>query len=188
MAATDRPRVNARGDVWCNHCEHYLPAHRFRRHPSRPAWWPYCRDCTRVLDRQRARCIRGTPEWAAANADRLRRQRRQDAREQADRAAFVRDGIGILRRRGLTKAEIARLARVSHASLIVWERGERRPDPNVAARFGVLLRETAALPIGAEPAYRRRLPHPAYAGLVARVGPLVAAYPVRSTWGTRKRT
>lgn len=167
--------------MWCHHCASYLPALRFRRHPSRAAWWPYCRDCTRALDRKRARCIRGTPEWTAATADRIRRQRRQAAREQADRADFVRTGIGILRRRGFTKAEVARLAGVSFGALILWERGERRPDPNVAARFGVLLRETSALPIGTEPVFRRRLPHPAYAGLMARVGPLLAAYPMRAS-------
>ncbi len=181
-APKDRPRVNTRGDVWCFSCRQYLPSLRFRRHPSRPAWWSYCRDCTRAIDRQRTRCIPGTPEWRAATEGRVRRKRRQRARERRGRVFFVRDAILLLRRRGFTKTEVAKLAGVSLGSLLKWEGGETVPDPNVAERFVVVLRETGHLPAGPTPEARRRLPHPELPTLLARCGPLVAAFPVRSRW------
>jgi hypothetical protein len=61
-------------------------------------------------------------------------------------------------------------------------RGERAPTSAVVERFIVLLRETAHLPPGKEPAYRRRLPHPELDALLERCRPKVLAFPVRSRW------
>lgn len=177
-----RQRRNARGDVWCNHCQRYLPPGRFAPRPRRPhTFWAYCRECTRALDRLRARNIRGTPEQRAHVAQSVARKRRRRHAAQRERARFVQDAIAILRRRGLTKTDICRLAQVTFASLLRWERGGK-PDPNTAARFGVLLVETAHLPNGPTPAYRRRRPHPEAERLAARVVPQLAALPVRSRW------
>jgi len=177
-------RINARGDVWCNHCQRYLPTCSFRRHPSRPhTWWAYCVDCTRELDRLRWRGERR----ARHNAESPNRRRRRRASERSERRAFVAGAILTLRRRGLTKTDVSRLTGVSLGSILAAEQGGGRwgPTPHTAARFVVALRATAHLPTGAEPAYRRRLPLPGLAELVARVRPLMDAYPVRSRWRGR---
>ena len=175
-------RINARGDVLCTNCRSWLPAHRFRTktYPSRPVplFWPYCRDCTRELDRLR---------WCGerrerANQRRLVRQRQQQRYEQADRRRFVAQAIGLLRRRGLTKAEIVRLTSTSWTALFAWEWQSRTPTPNAAERFVIVLRETAHWPLTAEPVVRRRLPHPQLAALMARVEPQLGAVPLRSRW------
>jgi transcriptional regulator with XRE-family HTH domain len=178
-----RPRrYDGHGNVFCHHCKQYRAADHFTwmTSPSlnRPRYSAYCRDCARELDRLR---------WCGErrrrnNASRTARQRRQKDREYRERTAFVANAILTLRKRGLTKADICRLAQVSFSSLLLWERRDRRPLPNVAERFVVLLRATAELPEG-EPAYRRRLPHPAFDELLAATEGAIAALPVRNRWG-----
>ena len=179
-----RKRMNHRGDWLCLECRRYRHRDDFACPPSRQGLpWPWCRECVRVLDRWRPKYHRGTPEWHADLERRARQRRAQAQRERAERIHFVREAIAILRRRGLTKAEIVTLAGVSWSLLLAAERGQRLPDPNVARRFGILLWETRHLPTGDEPCFRRRLPHPELPALLARVGPQLAAYPVRSKWG-----
>ena len=176
-------RYNHRSDVWCNNCKHYLPAARFKRHPLRPhTYWAYCRECTRTLDRMRYRAKAKTAAGKAAQSARIERRRRERQLDQAERRRFVRDAIALLRQRGLTKSDIGRIARVSIGSLLDWERAKRRPDPSIADRFAVLLRETADLPLGATPSYRRRKPHPDLEVLIARCAPDLDRYPIRTAW------
>lgn len=181
-----RDRISARGEVWCFNCKTYLPGERFEwRHPpswTKGRWWPHCRECTRQLDRLRRRNIRGTPEWKADQERRDRQQRAQNRREREERIRFAQEAIAIVRRRGLTKSEIARVTQTSLPSLLQWERGSVRCDPNVAARLGELLLATTGWPLGAEPCYRRRLPHPELPALLSRMSPVVARYPVRTKW------
>lgn len=181
-------RYDARGHVWCNNCRQYLHADNFRRHPLRPhTYWSYCKECTRWIDRNRARSIRGTADWKKAVTDRVRRQRRQATQEQTERRKFVADAITLLGRRGLTRAEIARLCDTSHGSLIEWARSERRVTPQVASRFGGLLRLTHDFSMAAEPVRRRRLPHPEMPRLLAAMAPVLERYPVRNSWNSGKR-
>lgn len=181
------PRYNARGDVWCNHCRRYLPPDRFKRHPSRThTYWAYCRDCTRAMDRLRYRARVSTPEGRTEETGKnVARRRRRRLAERRERVDFVKNAIAALRTRGLTKAEICRLGGVSLGGLLAWERGDRCPDPPIAERFVVLLRETVQLPSSSAPAYRRRTPHPAMAELLARCVPQVAAIPVRTKWAPK---
>jgi hypothetical protein len=179
-------RYNARGDVWCNNCKRYRPREEFKRHPLRPhTFWAYCKDCTRVLDRLRYRAKARTSEGKAAQAARIERRRRSRESQQKSRAHFVQDAILLLRRRGLTKSEICRLAGVSFGNLLKWERREVRVSPNVASRMGVLLLETTGWPLVETPAYRRQSPHPRLDELVARCAEQVAQYPVRTRWANR---
>lgn len=172
-------RINAVGDVWCNACERYRDPLNFRRHPQRPhTWWAYCIDCTRELDRMRWRGERREK----SNQVRGERQKQQQANERRSRRFFVTNAIELLRKRGLTKAEICRLGGFTWTSLLAWERGERRVTSNACQRFVILLRETQHLPTGATPAYRRRLPIPGFDNLVERVTPLIGQYPLRSRW------
>ena len=92
------------------------------------------------------------------------------------------EAILLLRRRGFTKAEICKLAGVSFSTLLDWERKTRRVTPNGTGRLGLVLAATAHLPAGPEPCYRRRLPHPELAALLALLAPRLAAYPMRSRW------
>lgn len=176
------PRVNARGDLFCFHCQRYQHPSAFRlcSPPSwpRPRYLSYCRECEAALNRLRWRGERRERQLR----QRAERKRRQRQAQQRERREFVASAILILRRRGLTKMEIARLAGVSLQSLLRWERQQRRPDPSVAERFVILLRETAHLPLGDQPAYRRRRPHPELPALLARTGPQLARFPVRSKW------
>lgn len=179
-----RTRMNARGQWLCVNCGAYRERYDFKCPPSRKGLpWPYCRDCVRTLDRLRPKYWRGTPEWEKDQARRARQQRAQARRERAERIQFVANAIDLLRRRGLTKSEVARLAGLSVGAMGVWERGERLPDPNVARRLGILLVETRHLPVGETPCCRRRLPHPELPALMACVAPRLAAYPVRTRWG-----
>jgi hypothetical protein len=188
-APARRPRYNARGDVWCPAHDRgkgaFLQPHRFKRHPLRPhTYWAYCRDCTIEIDRLRYRAKSRTPEAQAQQRARTQRRAQQRKHRQRERRAFVAEAILLLRRRGLTKADICRLADVSFGGLLKWERDEVCPSPNVAARLSLLLRETAHLAAQPEPAYRRRTPHPETPALMARVAPRLAAYPLRSRWRT----
>jgi hypothetical protein len=180
-------RYNGHGAVWCFNCRQYLPAERFRW-ANPPSWkgkaryWSYCRECEQALDRLRLRNIRGTDAWQRDQERRGRQQRAQNRREREERIRFAQDAIGLLRRRGLTKSEIARLTATSLPNLLQWERGTVRCDPNVAARLGELLLATADWPLADEPAYRRRLPHPELPRLMARMAPVIREFPVRSRW------
>lgn len=176
-------RRNARGDVWCNACRHYLTPAAFKRHPSRPhTFWAYCRACTREIDRARGRAKRRTAEGQEEQRRAVARKARRRRAEQLERARFVAEAIALLLRRGFTKADICRLADVSWGSLLAWERAERRVTPAVAERFAILLRATSHVATGPEPCPRRRRPHPELPMLIERVAPLVAAHPVRSRW------
>lgn len=69
------PRVNARGEVWCNACQRYLPRDHFKPHPSRPgALWPYCTPCVRIKDRARYHKTKFRPDKAANAEERTRRK------------------------------------------------------------------------------------------------------------------
>jgi DNA-binding transcriptional regulator YiaG len=174
-----KPRTNNRGEIHCPNCAQYLPATMFRRHPQRPrCYWAYCIPCTRELDRLRWRGERREKH----NAARTKRQRRQHQAEAQERTRFVADAITLLRRRGFTKTEIARLTQTSLASLSDWQGGTRRPTPAIAARFRIVLLASGHLPLGA-PAYRRRKPHPAFAAIRAATADQVAAIHVRNAWG-----
>lgn len=177
-----RPRINQRGEVLCHNCDRYLPADHFRWMdcPSiaKPRFWSYCYDCTRQLDRLRWRGERRERN----NQTRIIRRRRQQAAERTERQHFVTTSIDLLRRRGFTKAEIAKLCGVSWTTLLSWERGERRVTMNGSRRIGIVVWETRYLKAGPEPCYRRRLPHPDLAMLLARIEPQLAPYPLRSRW------
>ena len=192
-------RYNARGEIRCSRCERYLSADHFKRHPSRPGtWWSYCRECTRVLDRERYARKTSTLDGALADLEK-RYARKERARKKTDeaRTRFVRDGIRSLVARGLTKAEIARLRGTTYGSLLKWERrsirhtpGRRPITPNVEERVAILLRHAAAiLPTpGTVPVTpRRRLPHPDYHHLLALCEPEMARYPLRNSWKNGKR-
>jgi DNA-binding transcriptional regulator YiaG len=178
------PRYNARGDVWCNRCERYLGAENFKRHPNRPGtYWAYCKPCTREIDRERYAKRTSTIEGAIAELDRKNQRKQRLTKERmAERRKFLKESILLLRRRGLTKAEIVRLTDTTFGNLLKWERGEmQRPTEAICRRFGVVVRATHGFPLG-EPAHRRRLPHPAMAELLAICMPQIEAIPVRNSW------
>lgn len=174
-------RYDARGRVWCTNCKQYLEADHFKRHPQRPhTFWSYCKDCTRVLDR-----LRWTGDRQRRhNESRTRRQKQRTSLELRERRDFVADAIRLLGRRGFTLTDVSKLAGVSLTSVYEWRDKARRVTPNAAERFAVVLRATAHLPNGDQPAYRRRRPHPELEGLIARLGPELARYPLRSRWGS----
>ncbi len=189
-SAIRHPRYNARGDVWCNRCQRYQGAENFKRHPSRPhTYWSYCKVCTREVDRARYAKKTSTLEGALeVLEDHNRSKRRRMQREFAGRRRFLVDSISLLRRRGLTKAEIVRLTDTTFGNLLKWERGEcLKPTKAVCERFAIVVRESGALPAG-EPVYRRRLPHPAMGELLARCLPLVEAVPIRNAWKNGRRS
>lgn len=176
---TRPPRFDGHGNVRCSACTRYRPGDEFGWPPSlkgRPT--SYCHGCQRILDRMRWRGERR----ARANAQRLIHQKRQQQGERQERIAVVQGAILTLRKRGLTKTDVARLADTTLQSLLFWERGDRAPTSAVVERFLIVLRETAHLPLGTEPAYRRRLPHPELDALLERCRPKVLAFPVRSRW------
>lgn len=176
-----RPRFDGHGNAWCHHCARYRAIEAFPTVATRPGPWPYCYDCRRDLDRLRWRGERR----AKLNRRRVENQRAQAAREDADRRAFVANAILVLRKRGLTKAEVARLAGTTMTSLLDWERRERRVTPNAAERFAALLRATRDWPIG-DPCWRRRTPHPRLAELAVAVASTLDARPLRSRWRGRE--
>lgn len=195
MTAEHRARVaesqrrrrlpDARGNLKCHHCTRWLPATMFRllSPPSfpRPRWESYCVCCRRELDRLR---------WAGERRETNNKARVVNQRKQQRAARQAKNDFGVaavltLRKRGLTKADIRRLLGVSWNALLAVEARRCRVTAPMAGRFVVALRETAHLPTGAEPAYRRRKPLPGFAELVARVRPLMDAYPLRSRWTGR---
>jgi hypothetical protein len=175
-------RRNARGDVWCNRCRRYLSPDRFTRHPQRPhTYWSYCRDCVHVIDRERYHRTKFRADKAAGAFERTRRKARRRDREHRERGRFVAGAIDTLRRRGFTKSEVARLARVSMSQLYGWLDFTQRPTPAIEARFGELLVATAHLPMGIPP-FRRRLPHPELERLLSATDGLEERYPTRDRW------
>jgi len=183
-------RFNAHGDIWCNRCEHYRDVTDFKRHPSRPGtYWSYCKPCTREIDRERYARRTSTLEGALADLEkRYQRKERQRQREFGARRRFLVESISLLRRRGLSKAEIARLTDTTFGNLLRWERGEcERPTKAVCDRFVVVVRETAHLPIGEPVRGHGRRPHPAMGELLARCLPQVEAIPVRNAWKNGRR-
>lgn len=172
-------RVNGSGLVRCSACRRWQDPSEYGYPPSlkgRPT--AYCHGCQRELDRMRWRGERR----AKGNADRVVRQRRERRGQKQERRSLVKGAILTIRRRGLTKAEICKLADIPFTTLLDLERGDRMPTPAMAERFVVVLGETAYLPLGKEPAFRRRLPHPDLDALIARCRPRVLAFPVRSRW------
>lgn len=181
-ATAKRPRYDGHGNAWCCNCQHYRAVEVFPPHPQKPGPWPYCVECRRAIDRGR---------WVGERRQRLNRRRVENQRKQAtrartERAEFVAGAILTLRRRGLTKSEIARLMATCLPSLLAWERRVRPPTPAIAGRIGIVLQETAHLSLGAEPCLRRRLPHPEWPELLARCRPRMAAFPVRTRWKQAK--
>jgi transcriptional regulator with XRE-family HTH domain len=182
-------RFNARGDCWCNHCKHYRPVEDFRRHPSRPGkLWSYCVPCTREIDRERyARKMRDYERALAEIERRTAAKRRQQARVFAERRRYLQESILLLRRRGLTKTEIARLTDTSLGNLLKWERGEiKKPTRAACDRYAIVVLATNGFLIG-EPVGRRRVPHPAMAELLAVCLPRVQAIPIRDSWKNGRR-
>ena len=185
-------RFNARGDVWCNKCQQYLPAHRFRfvSYPSmpKPKYWAYCNDCVRVIDRERY--AKATSTLAGAErvlADRYKRKEKYRKHELADRAAFVDMALDTLQRRGFTYADICKLMGTSHGTLIQWREHRVRIVANVAKRFGVILLATAHIPTGERVIKGRRKANPHLPGLIAHLEPELARYPLRNAWSSGKR-
>lgn len=178
------PRINGRGEVWCNNCRQYRPTSDFRRHPQRPhTWWAYCKPCTRELDRLRWRGDRRQ----RLNTQRIANQRRKRQVAFAERRRFLADTIDLLLRRGLTISEIGRLTGIGLSNIYKYQASEtRRPTEAVTARFEQLLRLTMDWPLG-EPARRRRIPHPEIPALTAAMASTIAAHPVRSSWKDGKR-
>jgi hypothetical protein len=172
-------RFNGSGLVRCSACERWQDPSEYG-YPSSLNGLPtaYCHGCQREIDRLRWRGERR----ATSNASRLVRQRKEQRGVRQERTRFVAGAILTLRRRGLTKAEIVKLAGISWTALLDLERRERTPTPAMAERFVVVLRETAYLPLSKEPVYRRRLPHPDLDALLARCRPRVLAFPLRSRW------
>lgn len=183
------PRYNSRGDVWCNRCQQYRSSLDFTPHPSRPGkLWSYCKACVRELDRERYRRKVSTLAGAEEELEKRNQRKRRHARaEDRARRDFVAASILLLRRRGLTKADISRLLDTSMGSVLEWERKARRVTPAVERRVGVVVRETMYLPVQDTPVYRRRLPHPDIERLMARCLPQVRAIPVRSRWHKHER-
>lgn len=181
-------RYNARGEVWCNYCQRYRHADTFKPHPSRPGkLWTYCRECTREIDRIRYRAKVSTPEGRrAVMAGRVERHRRLRQREVKDRSKFVESAVDTLLRRGFTLSEVARLAGFSVGIIYGWRYGK---TPSLAAenRLAIVLRETAHLPIGDIPTFRRRKPHPELAFLIKRLAPQLEPYPMRDSWRYGRR-
>jgi hypothetical protein len=173
------PRINGHGLVRCSACQRWQDRSEYGYPPSlkgRPT--AYCHTCQREIDRLRWRGERRE----LGNHRRVVQKRTERQGNRQERTRFVKNAILTLRRRGLTKAEIVKLADVTWPRLLVWERGDALPDPQVAKRFVVLLRETAYLPLAKEPVYRRRLPHPDFDTLMERCRPKVLAFPMRSRW------
>lgn len=178
-------RRNARGDVWCNHCERYLrpDAFRFVQYPSMPApkFWAYCIACTQEIDRDRYHRTKFRIDKAAGAFERTKRKAGRRKQEYRERTKFVTGAIDTLRRRGFTKSEVAKLARVSMTQLYGWNEGTQRPTPAIEARFGELLVATSRFPLGDRPV-RRRIPHPELAAILAATDGLDVRYPVRDRW------
>lgn len=177
-----RKRINAAGDVWCPRCRRYLPhdAFYFRRARNQP--YPYCKACDRAL--KKAREARYSEDrYLDYLRYRTTKRRKARASEHLERRRFVAGAIATLGRRGCTQAMIAALFGTSPATIGAWAKHTRLPVPNAAARFAVLLRETAHLPEGPEPVRRVR-PFAGFDELVARVRPKVLAFPIRSKWKT----
>jgi DNA-binding XRE family transcriptional regulator len=132
-----RPRIDARGDVWCHACRRYLMTTMFvRSEKGGSGWRSYCVPCEREMDRVRYR-LRTT------EIKRHAQRRRRD--EQAKRRELVSDAIKLLRRRGLSKADIARLIDAKRHSIPAWERGDRLPKPTTVKRIMDGLRATRHL-------------------------------------------
>lgn len=181
-------RYNARGEVWCNNCQRYLHGEAFKRHPSRPhTYWAYCIECTGVMDRMRYSAKVSTASGReAVQTSRNKARRRRRGQELRDRRKFVQEAIGLLLRRGLTKAEVCRLTGTSFGSVIAWEHADRNVCPQVAERFGALLGATSHLRTGSEPCRRRRQPHPELPQLSQIMSEVIDRYPVRSRWAGRE--
>lgn len=178
-------RYNARGHVWCNHCQKYLPPEDFKKHPSRPGtYWSYCKPCVRILDRKRYREATSTYEGAVRVLnDRLERKHRQKRQEQKERKEYVAYVIDQLRQRGFTKAEVARLAQISLPTLTKWAdpKTELHLMKPAELRMEILFNAVLDLPIvGYQD--RRRLPHPEYARIHAITHDDVKAFYLRNSW------
>jgi len=193
-AYTRHKRFNARGDVWCNYCQQYLPAHRFRfvSFPSlpKPKYWSYCKECTRLKDQERYR--QSTSTLASAEqvlAKRYERKKRLQTKVRSERVQFIDDAIHLLRLRGFTYADICKLMGCANGTLIQWRKHIGLPTLNTERRFGCILLATSHIPAGDAPASYRRLPNPHLPGLIQQLAPELAKYPLRNGWinGRRNR-
>lgn len=175
-------RTDGRGNVWCTNCKRYLPSYEFRRHYTYPdRWWPYCKPCTRELDR-----LRWTGERRERlNARRVGNKRRQSQGEFAQRRAELVSGISLLRRRGLTYTDIAVICGLHRANMTRWADGQiQRPTEAVVARIGELVALTIDWPLADTPIYGRRLPHPQRDELQRAMKSTIREHPVRNGWHT----
>jgi hypothetical protein len=190
-------RYNARGDVWCNRCQRYLPSDSFKRHPTRThTYWSYCKPCTREIDRERYARKFSNLETALMEQGRHNHRRRiRLAAQRRERLRNVQEMIRLLRARGLTKSEICRLGGFTMQSLLRWEvakvPSKRGISPNVEKRLGILVSAAIrVLPLPNETGilnYRRRLPHPDLPHLEAMCRDELARYPLRNSWINGKR-
>lgn len=182
-----RPRLRPDGWIWCPRGRHYLPLAAFSLHscPARKGRpHAYCRTCENQIRKERRFREESDPaRYAASLAYRSGKRRKDRQAEQMERRRFVANAITTLGRRGCTQSMIARLFDTTPATIGEWARRSRLPVPNAAARFALLLRETAHLPEGPEPV-RRIKPFAGFEELVARVRPKVLVFPIRSRWRT----
>lgn len=173
------PRYNGHGRVHCRACKQYLAPDSFawQTCPSlpKPRYNPYCRPCQRQMDRMRWRGERR----ATNNASRLVRQKRNKQRVARQQREFAAHLVKLLRRRGLTKSEIARLTGTHITSVMAWEHQARQVTPNAVSRLTVVVQATAHLPLAERGAYRRRLPHPELPALMRACRSRIETYPLR---------
>ena len=162
-------RLRDDGHVWCSRCKSFLPAEEFRPNKGK-RWDAYCRSCEREYQRgQKTR-------WGEANPDAydtmLARWREHGKQRNAERDARARKAweerrelVGLACRwllsRGFSRCEVARLARVSRASVGGWLRGEGALREAPVERVLLLWTIAGDLPPWeGKRAFHR--PHPAY--------------------------
>lgn len=161
-------RFDHRGRIWCPNCKAYQERDLFKEHPNRPGkYWAYCTPCTRVLDRIRYRYGGAQRKKEAFEARRESRRHKRQL-ELAERRKFVMDAFDILRRRGFSQADIARLIRADAGNLRVWAEGRRNVGPAVAKTFAAALYATKDYRIKATAAPMKSTgrPHPDMARLI----------------------
>lgn len=185
-----RPRINARGQVWCYCCAAYLPPSAFKPPVQYPSWkraryWAYCRECTQRKDRERWFRKFSDPEaWARERTRHNARKRARRKHEFTQRRNEIASGILLLRKRGLTMMDIATATGISFTSIHHLSRSQRtHPTRATAERIGALVALTVDWPQG-EPVYRRRRPHPRRGELTRAMAWTRKQWPVRNRWRT----
>lgn len=182
-------RYNARAEVWCNRCQQFRHADHFKRHPSRPhTYWSYCKDCTRIIDRERYARKTSTLEGAErVLAARYERKKRYQRRDRADRFKFLAESVDLLMRRGFTQADICRLTGISTGPFYAWRKREHMPSRNALRRIGIVVEATIHYPISDRRAKNNRYPHPDTDVIRQRIQDDLDRYPMRDSWKNRRK-